>query len=301
MSWTLQDTASQSGRIAIVTGANIGLGLATASALAGKACAVVMACRNLDKAQAARQQILEKFPKASITCMPLDLGSLKSVRAFAQAFTSRHSQLDLLINNAGIMMPPYALSEDGFESQGASNYLGHFALTGSLIPLLTTTAKSRVVSLSSLAHSWGNIRLEDPNFAKGYDKREAYGQSKLACLMFAYELQRRLSKAGHQTLSVAAHPGVSATNLFQHMPKAFQVLSPLMSLMFQSAEGGALPTLRAALDTNVVGGDYYGPGSMGQMRGAPVKVGSNRASRDLAVANALWSLSESQSGVRFLD
>ncbi|OYT90682.1 MAG: short-chain dehydrogenase [Burkholderiales bacterium PBB3] len=301
MSWKLQDIASQSGRIAIVTGANIGLGFETAAVLAEKGCVVVLACRNLDKAQAAKQQMLKRDPDASVICMALDLSSLKSVRAFAQAFSRSHSQLDLLINNAGIMMPPYALSEDGFESQWAANYLGHFALTGLLLPLLVKTPKSRIVSLSSLAHTWGAIRLEDPNFTRGYDKREAYGQSKLACLMFAYELQRRLSRAGHNTLSVAAHPGVSATNLFQHMPKAVQVFSPLMSLIFQSAKGGALPSLYAALGADVAGGDYYGPGSMGQMRGAPVKVGSNRASRDLTVATALWSLSESQSGVRYLD
>ncbi|OYU44750.1 MAG: short-chain dehydrogenase [Burkholderiales bacterium PBB4] len=296
----LQDFASQSGRIAIVTGANIGLGYETAMVLAEKGCTVVMACRNLEKAQAAMQELLQQAPDASVTCMPLDLSSLASVRSFAQAFSRSHSQLDLLINNAGIMMPPYALSEDGFESQWAANYLGHFALTGLLLPLLVKTPHSRVVSLSSLAHNWGQIRLEDPNFTKGYDKREAYGQSKLACLMFAYELQRRLSQAGHGTISVAAHPGVSATNLFQHLPKVVQVFSPLMSFIFQSAKGGAQPPLYAALGADVVGGDYFGPGSMGQMRGAPVKVGSTRASRDLAVAKALWSLSERQSGVRYL-
>jgi NAD(P)-dependent dehydrogenase (short-subunit alcohol dehydrogenase family) len=197
------------------------------------------------------------------------------------------------------MMPPYTLSEDGFESQLAANYLGHFALTGLLLPVLTKTANSRVVSLSSLAHKWGGIRLDDPQFKTGYDKKKAYGQSKLACLMFAYELQRRLTQSGHTTLSVAAHPGVSATNLFQHMPKIIQVLSPLTSLMFQSAKGGAQPTLYAALGADIQGGDYCGPSAMGEMRGAPCKVGSNRASRDIAMAAKLWALSEELTGVRY--
>lgn len=223
--------------------------------------------------------------------------SLKSVRKFAAQFGKTHAQLDLLINNAGIMMPPYALSEDGFESQLAANYLGHFALTGLLLPVLRKTPGSRVVSLSSLAHNWGGIRFDDPNFKKGYDKRAAYGQSKLACLMFVYELQRRLQKAGIQTLSVAAHPGVSATNLGQHFPRVLSVFFPLVG---QSAAQGALPTLYAALGDDVNGGDYCGPRSMHQMRGAPVKVSSNRASQDEAAATRLWELSEKLTGVTFL-
>lgn len=301
MSWKPQDVPSQRGRVAIVTGANTGLGFETATALAEKGCTVVLACRNTDKANAAKKQILDKQPDAQVSCMPLDLSSLKSVRAFAKAYARDNKKLDLLINNAGIMMPPYGLSEDGFESQWAANYLGHFALTGLLLPQLVKTPGSRIVSLSSLAHNWGRIRLEDPHFKNGYDKREAYGQSKLACLMFAYELQRRLSKSGHKTLSVAVHPGVSATNLFQHLPKIVQVVSPVVSLVFQSARGGALPSIYAALGADVAGGDYFGPGGMGQMRGAPVKVGSNRASRNQSVAAALWELSQTQSGVRYLD
>ena len=299
MPWNMNQVPPQTGRLAIVTGANIGLGFETALALAGKNCTVVLACRNMPKAEAAKAQIVEKHPKATLECMPLDLGSLQSVRAFAAAYAKRHATLDLLINNAGIMMPPYALSEDGFESQLAANYLGHFALTGLLLPLLTQTPNARVVSLSSLLHKWGNIRLDDPHFKKGYDKRQAYGQSKLACLMFGYELQRRLAQAGHSTLSVAAHPGVSATNLFQHMPKIVQVFAPLTSLLLQSAQGGAQPSLYAALGEDIRGGDYCGPGALGEMRGAPAKVGSNRASRDTVVAAKLWALSEEMTGVRF--
>ena len=296
MSWTIQAAASQNGHLAIVTGANTGLGYDTALALAGKGCAVVLACRNMDKARKARLEILKPFPKATIECLSLDLSSQQSVRAFVTAFTENYDKLDLLINNAGIMMPPFSLSEDGFESQLAANYLGHFALTGLLLPLLTRTPNSRIVSLSSLAHNWGGIRYDDLNFARGYNKRAAYGQSKLACLMFAYELNRRLRATGNKTLSVAAHPGVAATNLAQHFPRFMSALFPLVG---QSAANGALPTLYAALGDDIEGGDYCGPRSLQQMRGAPVKVGSNKASRDEAAAARLWALSEQLTGVRY--
>ena len=297
MTWNINDAPDQKGRIAIVTGANIGLGYDTALALAGKGCGVVLACRNMDKAKAARGQILARYPKAHIECHALDLSSLKSVRSFATVFTKSHKKLDLLINNAGIMMPPFSLSEDGFESQLAANYLGHFALTGLLLPVLTKTRGSRVVSLSSLAHNWSEIRFDDLTFKNGYSKRGAYGQSKLACLMFAYELNRRLRKAGLKTLSVAAHPGVAVTNLAQHFPRFLTLFFPLVG---QYAANGALPTLYAALGDDINGGDYCGPRSMRQMRGAPVKVGSNRASKDRPAAERLWKLSEELTGVSFL-
>jgi len=301
MSWNLKQAPTQKGRIAIVTGANIGLGYETALALAGKGCSVVLACRNIDKAEAAKASILTQYPKAIVDCMSLDLANLKSVRKFAAAYKRRHDKLDLLINNAGIMMPPYSLSEDGFESQLAANYLGHFALTGLLLSVITKTPNSRIVSLSSLAHKWSGIRFDDLHFERRYDKRLAYGQSKLACLMFAYELQRRLTRAGHTTLSVAAHPGVSSTNLFQHMPKIVNVFAPLSALVFQSAQGGAQPTLYAALGADIQGGDYCGPQSMGEMRGDPGKVDSSWRSREESVAARLWAMSEELTGVRFLN
>ncbi len=301
MTWTLQQAPTQSGRVAIVTGANIGLGFEVALALAARNCSVVMACRNLDKAEAAKARILARHPGATLECMALDLASLQSVRAFAAAFDKRFRRLDLLINNAGIMMPPYALSVDGFESQLAANYLGHFALTGLLLPCIVQTPASRIVSLSSLAHRWGGIQFDDPQFTHGYDKRRAYGQSKLACLMFAYELQRRLARQGYRTLSVAAHPGISATNLFQHLPAVVHPFAPLMGLVFNTAAGGALPVLYAALGEDIAGGDYCGPQSLRQMRGAPGKVGSNRASRDEAAAARLWALSQDWTGVHFLE
>ncbi len=300
MTWTLDQVPQQKGRLAVVTGANIGLGFETAMALVAKNCDLVLACRNMEKAEAAKATIHAKYPKAKVTCMQLDLSSLKSVRAFATAFAEKYSRLDLLINNAGIMMPPYSLSEDGFESQFAANYIGHFALTGQLLPLIVKTPGARIVSLSSMAHRWGNIRFDDPNFKNGYNKREAYGQSKIACLMFAYEMNRRLQKAGCSTLSVAAHPGVAYTNLTQHMPKFVNLFAPLMGIVLNNATDGALPTLYAALGDDIHGGDYCGPKDMQQMRGAPIKVGSNRASRDEKAAAKLWAMSEVMSGVKFL-
>jgi NAD(P)-dependent dehydrogenase (short-subunit alcohol dehydrogenase family) len=297
MTWTLDSSPSQQGRIAIVTGSNIGLGYDTALALAGKGCYVILACRNLDKANTAKAQILTQYPKSHIECLKLDLSSLKSIRSFAKAFAKQHETLDLLINNAGIMMPPYAVSEDGFESQMAANYFGHFALTGLLLPLLTKTQGSRIVSLSSLAHRWGNNNFDDIHSKSNYSKRLAYGNSKLACLMFAYELNRRLRTAGSKTMAVAAHPGVAATNLAQHFPKVMSVFFPLVG---QSSAAGALPTLYAALGEDVEGGDFCGPSGWRQMRGTPEKVRSSRASRDEAAAKKLWEMSEQLTKVRFV-
>ena len=301
MPWSLHNVTRQSGRIAIVTGANAGLGFETALALAEKDCTVVLACRSLPNAEAARARILVQYPACTVECLALDLCDLKSVHSFATHYLKRHTTLHLLINNAGIMMPPFSLSKDGFESQLAANYLGHFALTGLLLPLLNKTPGSRVVSLSSLAHKWSGICFDDLNFQQGYSKRLAYGQSKLACLMFAYELQRRMQKTGQATLSVAAHPGVSATSLFRHMPAVVGILNPLTALVFQSAAGGALPTLYAALGEDIAGGDYCGPQAFGEMRGDPVKVGSNRRSRNPDDAARLWDVSEKLTGVRYLD
>ena len=300
MAWTIEQAPSQTGRVAVITGANAGLGLETAKALASKGATVVLACRNPEKAEDAKAYILMGSPKADIHCMALDLSSLKSAKAFAKAYAVKFKRLDLLINNAGIMMPPYALTVDGFESQLAANYLGHFALTGQLLPLLNATPDARVVSLSSLAHRWSGIQFDDLQFSKGYDKRKAYGQSKHACLMFAYEMHRRLAKAGASTLSVAAHPGISATNLFQHMPAIVGVLAPVTALVFNSASGGAKPTLYAALGADIQGGDYCGPKSAWEMRGAPIKVGSSRASRDPVAAARLWAVSEQLTGVHYL-
>ena len=301
MAFDLRQAPRQTGRCALVTGANIGLGLETAKAFAGLGGSVILACRNADKAGAARDAILAAHPQAQVGIEAVDLSDLASVRACAARIAASRPTLDLLVNNAGIMMPPYSLSKDGFESQMAANYLGHFVLTGLLLPLLNATPGARVVTLSSLAHRWGPIRFDDPHFQQGYDKRRAYGQSKLACLVFAFELQRRLAASGSGTLSVAAHPGVAATNLGQHLPGLARWLMPMAGLVFNSAEGGALPSLYAALGSDIAGGDYCGPSHLGQMRGPAIKVGSSRMARDPEQGRKLWALSEALTGQHYLD
>ncbi len=291
---------SQKGRIAIVTGANAGLGYETALALGKLNAKVIMACRNAAKAESAKQTILAKVPQADLEIMELDLSSLKSVRAFAAAYLAKYDSLDLLINNAGIMVPPLSKTEDGFESQMGANYFGHFLLTGLLLPTLDKTPNARVVALSSIAHENAKIDFDNLNAEKSFSRMDAYGQSKLACLMFAYELNRRLQAAGQKTLSVAAHPGVSNTELSKHVPRVlFYLLLPLMSLFVHKPEYGALPQLMAALDPNVKGGEYFGPTGFRGMKGKPGKVESRPQSHDLAVAKRLWEVSEKLTGFTY--
>lgn len=291
---------SQKGRLAIVTGANVGLGYETALALAKKDFEVVLACRNLHKAEKAKANIREIYPEAKVECLEIDLSKLKSVRLFAELFKSKYNQLDLLINNAGIMMTPYKRTEDGFENQLGSNYLGHFLLTGLLLPYLEKTPGSRVVSLSSNAHRWGTIRLDDLHFEQGYNPRAAYGQSKLACLMFSYELDRKLRQHQYQIKSVAAHPGITLTNLINHFNPVTKFIANILSpLFFHSIKSGALPVLRAALDPDIKGGEYFGPGGFREYKGPPVKVDSNRKSKDIQTAKRLWDLSEESTGIIF--
>jgi NAD(P)-dependent dehydrogenase (short-subunit alcohol dehydrogenase family) len=291
---------SQENKIAIVTGANTGLGFETTLALAKKDMTVIMACRNADKAQIAKDQIIREVPNARIELLTLDLSSLKSVRNFASNFLNKFKQLHLLINNAGIMIPPYSKTEDGFESQFATNYLGHFLLTGLLLDTIIKTPDSRIVSLSSIAHKKGKIVFDDLNWEKKYSAMGAYGQSKLACLMFAYELQRRFDKAGITTKSVAAHPGVSDTELFRHIPKfAYYIGFPIIKLMTQSAKNGAMPTLYAALNADVSGGDYIGPKGFLEMKGKPHKTISTPLSHDTDIAEKLWGITEKLTGITY--
>lgn len=298
--FNINDIPNQKEKIAIVTGANIGLGYATALALAQKEMKVIMACRTLSKAEKAKTSILKEFPNADIEIIQVDLSSLKSVRTFAKIYTDKYSKLDLLINNAGIMMPPFSLSEDGFESQMAANYFGHFLLTGLLLNILKNTDNSRIISLSSIAHKSGKINFEDINSKKKYSSWNSYAQSKLACLMFAYELDRKLKASGSNTISVAAHPGVSTTNLTQHYPqiitKLFHLIGPLFS---QRPKLGALPTLYAALGNDVKGGDYFGPNGLGEMKGEAVKVDSTKLSKNKEIAAKLWELSEKLTGITY--
>jgi NAD(P)-dependent dehydrogenase (short-subunit alcohol dehydrogenase family) len=293
--WTAADIPDQADRTAIVTGANSGIGFEMARALAGKQATVVLACRSRERGEAALQRILQEHPAAKSGVILLDLADLASVRRFADEFAGRHARLDLLINNAGIMVPPFARTTDGFESQFGTNHLGHFALTGLLLDIIIHTPRSRIVTISSTGHRFGKIDFDNLNAEKGYDRGQAYGQSKLANLLFTYELQRRFAAAGIDALAAAAHPGWTATNLPVHWP-AVRFLTPLIG---QAPEMGALPALHAATVPDVHGGDYFGPGGWLEVGGYPVKVQSSAASHDPAVAARLWAVSEELTGVHY--
>jgi NAD(P)-dependent dehydrogenase (short-subunit alcohol dehydrogenase family) len=294
--WSADDIPDQTGKVAIVTGANSGIGYETALVLAQKGATVVMACRSLPKAEVAADEIRQANPSGSVEVMKLDLGDLDSVREFVTAFQERYDRLDMLINNAGIMVPPYGKTAQGFETQFGVNHLGHFALSGLLLDTLLQTAQSRIVTVSSGAHNFGSIDFDDLNWErKAYQASPAYGQSKLANLLFTYELQRKLAAAGKDTIAVAAHPGWTETNLQQHSGVA-SFLNPMFA---QSQPMGALPTLMAATDPKVQGGDYYGPAGFMEMNGNPTKVDSNKRSKDQTVAARLWQVSEEAVGVTY--
>jgi NAD(P)-dependent dehydrogenase (short-subunit alcohol dehydrogenase family) len=286
--WTATDIPDQTGRTFIVTGANSGLGEATARGLAEHGARVIMACRNVTKAEAVAKRI-----PGDVAVRPLDLADLSSVRAFANVT----DDFDVLVNNAGIMAVPKARTADGFESQFGTNFLGHFALTGLLLPRVS----SRIVTLSSEAHRMGRIALDDLNWhTRRYRRWAAYSQSKLADLMFAYELNRRLTARKSPVLSVAAHPGYAATELQSHTESILdRVMAFGNRILAQSATMGALPTLYAATMPDVKGGEFYGPDGIGEMRGHPHKSGSTRASNDAAVAAKLWRKAEELTGVTF--
>ena len=295
--WNIDQVPSQPGKVAIVTGANSGIGYEVTLSLIKKDFEVVMACRNMQKAEKAKVKILHVYPRAIITLMKVDTSSLKEVKIFADQFHQHYNKLHLLINNAGIMMSPYKVTEDGFENQLATNYIGHFALTGLLLPTLISTVGSRIVTLSSLSYKWSKIIFDDLHSNKSYSKTKAYGQSKRACLMFAFELQRRLSAAGYDTVSIAAHPGLSKTNLDQYYPA---LIRPLGNLFLQPAAKGALPILYAALDKNLKGGEFIGPDGFQQMRGYPTKVEADEYSNNKVIAERLWSKSEKITNVFYL-
>lgn len=294
--WDIKNVPSQRGKIVIITGANSGIGYETALELAKKDATVVLVCRDLLAADKAKNEILGIYPKAQITTMGIDLSSLKSVRDFADHFRKTFDRLDLLINNAGIMMSPYKETEDGFENQLATNFIGHFALTGLLIPLLLNTPNSRVITLSSLSYKWAAINFDDLHFKKGYSKKKAYGQSKRACLVFAYELNRRLVASGASTISLAAHPGLSKTNLDRYFPA---LIRPLGYLFLQSPKKGALPTLYAALQKDLKGGEYIGPDGFQELRGNPTIVDSDETTKDKEIARKLWKVGEEITGVHY--
>ncbi len=303
--WDKNNIPDLQGKTAIVTGANSGLGFEDAKALAAKGAYVILACRDLEKAQAAAEEIHNQNSEASIEVMQLDLANLESIRNFTGQFNDRHEHLEILINNAGVMAIPRRETADGFEMQFGTNHLGHFALTGLLLEKLLATEHSRIVTVSSDVHKQGKIDFDDLNSREDYHKWAAYGQSKLANLLFAYELQRRLERVEATTLSVAAHPGYAATNLQKRGPEMSGSLSQSILMSFsnlvfaQSAEMGALPTLHAATAPEVKGGKYYGPGGFMGMRGYPEQVRSSERSYDTQVAARLWEISEQMTGVQF--
>ena len=293
--WTTDDVPGQQGRLAVVTGANTGLGFETAQALATRGASVVLAVRNVEKGKKAAARIAAAAPGATVTVQELDLSSLDSVRAAAAELRAGHPRIDLLICNAGVMYPPKQVTRDGFELQFGTNHLGHFALTGLLLEQMLPVPGSRVVTVSSVGHRIrAGINFDDLQWERSYSRVRAYGQSKLANLLFTYELQRRLSGSG-TTIAVAAHPGFAATELMRHSPMA-AVVTPLFS---QNAAMGALSVLRAATDPGVLGGQYYGPGGFLGLRGYPKLAASSRRSHDAAVQRRLWAVSEDLTGVTF--
>jgi NAD(P)-dependent dehydrogenase (short-subunit alcohol dehydrogenase family) len=299
--WTADRIPDQSGRTAVVTGANSGLGSITARELARKGARVVMACRNLEKGEAARRQIEEAAPGAQLELEALDLASLDSVRGFAERVRESHDGLDLLINNAGIMATPRRETADGFELQFGTNHLGHFALTALLIGELEGREDARVVTLSSGAHRMGRISFDNLGGERRYFRWNAYGQSKLANLLFALELDRRLRAAGSNVKSLAAHPGYAATNL-QHAgpPKIDSAIMHVSNrLIAQSEDMGALPTLYAATEPGLEGGVFIGPDGFAAQRGHPKTEKPSGAARDEQAARRLWEVSEQMTGVRF--
>jgi len=299
--WTADQIPDQSGRTAVVTGANSGLGLVIARELARAGAHVVLACRNMAKGATAKSEIEGSLANPEVELQELDLGSLESVRSFADGFRAGHEGLDLLVNNAGVMAAPRSETADGFELHLGTNHLGHFALTGLLIGSMEGRDDARVVTLSSGAHRTGRIAFDNLDGRHRYFRWRAYGQSKLANLLFMMELDRRLRGTGSTVRSVAAHPGYAATNLQSAAPPKFDRIVMVVSnrVIAQSAEMGALPPLYAATYPGLEGGAYIGPDGIAEQRGYPKRVGMSAAARDEAVARRLWEVSEELTGVRF--
>jgi NAD(P)-dependent dehydrogenase (short-subunit alcohol dehydrogenase family) len=301
--WTTESMPDLTGKVIIVTGANSGIGYESAKEFARKGAQTILACRSMEKAQTALDQICSEIPNAKAEIMQLDLASQKSVQNFAENFNSKYNQLDILLNNAGVMWVPYGKTEDGFERHFGTNHLGHFALTGLLIELLLKTPGARVVTVSSTGHRTGNMDFDNLMFENGqdYQLQRVYGRSKLANLLFTYELQRRFEALNADVIATAAHPGGSDTNLARHVENRwyFKLLRPLLVSMMQSAAMGALPSIRAAVDPDANGGEYYGPGGFMEQTGYPVRVRSNEASHNLEDAQKLWEVSEELTGINY--
>lgn len=301
LKWGEDDVPPQSGRIVIITGGNSGLGFEAARVLSNRGAKVILACRNQGKGEAACSTIRAGNLGADVLFAPLDISDLQSVRRFARHILDAYPKFDLLINNAGIMATPYAKSKDNFEMQLATNHLGHFALTGLLLPRMKAVAGSRIVAVSSIAARSGQIDFKDLMGERTYDPWKAYNQSKLANLMFGIELQRRLARANAATVALIAHPGASRTNLFSTPGAALtkRVLAPLMRFLFQEAKQGVLPVLYAATSATIKPGAYYGPDRFNEMKGSPSPAKVPSAADDAAAARTLWEVSETLTGVHY--
>lgn len=294
------DHQDLTGKTAIITGANSGIGLEAAKMLASFGARIVMAVRSKEKGEAARDEIHALSPKAQVEVMHLDVADLQSVRFFSEQVRSRFDSLDLLINNAGVMMPPYTKTKDGFELQFGGNYLGHFALTAHLLPLLEQTSGSRIVTIGSLAHNRGKIDFDNLDGSKGYKAKKFYNQSKLANMLFAMELDRRLKIHGYQTISVACHPGVSATNIFKIGKQDAPIfIRNYANRFLQPPEMGALATVYAATMPHLTGGEYIGPDGKGNRKGFPALELPHPSALDRKTAERLWAVSEKLTGVAF--
>jgi NAD(P)-dependent dehydrogenase (short-subunit alcohol dehydrogenase family) len=288
------------GKRIIITGANSGIGFGAAKALSKKGAKIILAVRNEQKGKVAAKAILKENPQAVVEVLTLDLADLASVRDFAENFMKRFDSLDILINNAGVMLPPYQLTKDGFELQFGSNHLGHFALTGLLLPLLKQTANSRVVSLSSIAHKGASIYFNNLDGSKGYKGMRFYGQSKLATLLFAKEFDQRLKQHGISTISLASHPGLSSTNLFKFgKGDTNACIKAIMPLFFQSAEMGSLPTIYAVTENGLKGGEYIGPRGIGGIKGKPTIEIPAAHVYHAETMKKLWEVSEKLTGVTY--
>jgi NAD(P)-dependent dehydrogenase (short-subunit alcohol dehydrogenase family) len=297
--WTAKNIPDQAEKVAIITGANTGIGFEAARYFAERGAKVIMACRSMARAEAASAKLKSAVPDADIEVMALDLSRQASVKEFAATFLAKHDRLDLLINNAGVMMCPFERTVDGWELQFATNHLGHYTLTGLLLPKLFERSDSRIVNVSSMAANFGKLQ-DDPVYVnRNYDRMEAYGQSKLSNLLFTWELQKRLEQAGKSTMVTAAHPGWTATDLQRHVGM-FRFMNHIVAM---KPERGSLPTMRAAVDPDLQGGEYIGPTGFGNMRGWPEVVDymkwKNAGEFTDANMTRLWKLSEELTGVKY--
>lgn len=300
--FNLEEIKDLNNKIIIVTGANSGLGFEATKIFAEKGAKVIMACRSLKRGIKAKELILKDYKNADLVPMELDLGNLKSIKNFAENYKKAYQKIDILLNNAGVMTTPYEKTEDGFELQNGVNHLGHFALTAHLFDLIKNTKSSRIVNVSSLAHKQGKMDFDNYLFEKGsYKKMKSYAKSKLSNLLFTYELDRRIKEKGYDIKVLAAHPGVSSTDLGRYI-QGKNSSNPFLKFAIkfgQSPKQGCLPEVRASLDENAISGQYYGPSGFTQMKGSPVIVKSSKRSHNLNDAKKLWELSESLTQLKF--